>query len=467
MDKLFERIPPSTTPPATTPTNRGLRSSSGGGHHFFDDFSVGGDAEHQTPVPTHPELSNGNNSHAQSQHLGDAHSHPHATPHHVPHYAMGTTSSIHHAVGYHPNNEILTQDPNGQQQHKTPTNNAHHGSSLHNDNSSQVSSTQYNNGKGISASSTIASEETIQVVIRVRPIITELDEDDPEEVVTRTSRSAPNNTQIKSCISIINDFTVKVFSEANVPRVASRIDKRIESYGQKKENPTEKNFTFDRVFKSSSTQEEIYDMVFPFVMAAIEGYNSTIMAFGPHSGGKTYTMTGSLDEAGVIPRVVDTIYDQFSILSSESHSVVNVEMSYVEIYNNVFKNLLAVDTPVNGSGKFNGGVKNGPGLDSMSKDLDSEDSRDYDAPPLRGISRQFTMSSVTTEVNPTTNNNLTSRNADKIEIRESPIFGQFLSPDVRVNVPTADDAITMIAHGDTQRTFSQSGKATSTRYLII
>ena len=75
-------------------------------------------------------------------------------------------------------------------------------------------------------------------------------------------------------------------------------------------------WSFDRVFKPTSRQEDVFTFVgMPVVEAVFKGYNGTIFAYGQTSSGKTHTMTGpdgSLDDAsnaGVIPRCVDAIFD--------------------------------------------------------------------------------------------------------------------------------------------------------------
>ena len=60
----------------------------------------------------------------------------------------------------------------------------------------------------------------------------------------------------------------------------------------------------------------------------IQGFNSTIFAYGQTASGKTHTMLGSADEPGVIWRSVNSIFEQassdlggkFEFLSSKTRS---------------------------------------------------------------------------------------------------------------------------------------------------
>ena len=61
---------------------------------------------------------------------------------------------------------------------------------------------------------------------------------------------------------------------------------------------------FDYFFDSSASQEELYNTTArPIVCSALLGYSGTILAYGPTSSGKTFTMRGGDDSSrGIIPR---------------------------------------------------------------------------------------------------------------------------------------------------------------------
>ena len=53
----------------------------------------------------------------------------------------------------------------------------------------------------------------------------------------------------------------------------------------------DRSFKFDRVFKESSTQREVYDdCIKDLVVGCFEGYNAAVLAYGQTGSGKTYTM---------------------------------------------------------------------------------------------------------------------------------------------------------------------------------
>ena len=52
-------------------------------------------------------------------------------------------------------------------------------------------------------------------------------------------------------------------------------------------------FSFDRVFDTSATQEEVYTYSAGSIIdSIIEGFNGTIFAYGQTASGKTHTMEG-------------------------------------------------------------------------------------------------------------------------------------------------------------------------------
>ncbi|KAJ0115387.1 hypothetical protein N8I77_000755 [Diaporthe amygdali] len=104
------------------------------------------------------------------------------------------------------------------------------------------------------------------------------------------------------------------------------------------------SFTFDRVFNMQCKQSDIFDYsIRPTVDDLLNGYNGTVFAYGQTGAGKSYTMMGSSiddeDGRGVIPRIVDCIFA--SIMSSPSTIEYTVRVSYMEIYMERIRDLMA------------------------------------------------------------------------------------------------------------------------------
>ena len=110
--------------------------------------------------------------------------------------------------------------------------------------------------------------------------------------------------------------------------------------GRTPSKPVPKTFSFDRVFDEEASQADIYNTVSPFVQSVLEGYNATVFAYGQTGAGKTYTMMGDSGSLGVIPRAVCTLFDVMSA-ENDSNMLYSVRMTYVELYNDRFRDLLS------------------------------------------------------------------------------------------------------------------------------
>jgi len=119
---------------------------------------------------------------------------------------------------------------------------------------------------------------------------------------------------------------------------------------------TASTFQFDRVFDLNSTQQEVYDDVGPNIVDSIlDGYNAAIIAYGQTGSGKTYTMQGpgfdqstgkwnknqASDNAGLVPRIVESIFDKISKADPNVEYI--VVSSFVEIYLERIRDLITVD----------------------------------------------------------------------------------------------------------------------------
>ncbi|KAL8298213.1 hypothetical protein RB597_006888 [Gaeumannomyces tritici] len=109
-----------------------------------------------------------------------------------------------------------------------------------------------------------------------------------------------------------------------------------------------KTYNFDRVYSSAADQSMIFeDTVKPILDEMLTGYNCTIFAYGQTGTGKTYTMTGDMQEsmgilsdaAGIIPRVLQALFNKLEAEESDNC----VRCSFIELYNEELRDLLSAD----------------------------------------------------------------------------------------------------------------------------
>ncbi|XP_076791629.1 kinesin-like protein KIF19 isoform X3 [Arvicanthis niloticus] len=101
----------------------------------------------------------------------------------------------------------------------------------------------------------------------------------------------------------------------------------------------EKSYLFDVAFDFTATQEMVYQATTKsLIEGVISGYNATVFAYGPTGCGKTYTMLGTDHEPGIYVR---TLNDLFRAIEETSNDMeYEVSMSYLEIYNEMIRDLL-------------------------------------------------------------------------------------------------------------------------------
>ena len=165
----------------------------------------------------------------------------------------------------------------------------------------------------------------------------------------------------------------------------------------------DKLFSFDKLFPEEGTQEDVYQSVSAHVKATVRGYNTTIFAYGSTGSGKSYTMTGNSTAPGIIPRAISEIFSIIEATAAQESDVFfYVRLSYVELYNNNFKNL----------------------LEFASKELSAKERASERESVDKGRSTS------PTQIHPGL-----AHKTDKIEVRESQSAGVFLAgPSLRIPV---------------------------------
>lgn len=115
--------------------------------------------------------------------------------------------------------------------------------------------------------------------------------------------------------------------------------------------PEEKEFVFDNSFwshdpkdKHYASQEDVYNCLGEdFLDHNFEGYHTCIFAYGQTGSGKSYTMMGSPDNPGLIPKTCEDLFQRIECSESPNISY-NVRVSYFEVYNEHVRDLLVPRT---------------------------------------------------------------------------------------------------------------------------
>ncbi|KAI4683912.1 uncharacterized protein J4E84_006752 [Alternaria hordeiaustralica] len=113
----------------------------------------------------------------------------------------------------------------------------------------------------------------------------------------------------------------------------------------------DKEFTFDRSYWSHDEsdphyahQEDVYrSFGEEFLDHNFGGYHTCIFAYGQTGSGKSYTMMGTPDNPGLIPRTCEELFDRIAHEPSPNTNY-HVQVSYFEVYNEHVRDLLTPRT---------------------------------------------------------------------------------------------------------------------------
>lgn len=106
-----------------------------------------------------------------------------------------------------------------------------------------------------------------------------------------------------------SDADLSCFRVANPTTVCLTAPDTAINYKSSNAQQRETQFMFKHVFDAASTQRLCYQTVAqPLVENLIRGKNGLLFTYGVTGSGKTYTMTGSAHDQGIMPRCLDVLF---------------------------------------------------------------------------------------------------------------------------------------------------------------
>ncbi|XP_066450989.1 kinesin-like protein KIF13B isoform X2 [Eleutherodactylus coqui] len=161
------------------------------------------------------------------------------------------------------------------------------------------------------------SDSKVKVAVRIRPI---------------NKRELDLHT--KCVVDAEKDQIILYPSNSNLSKGDARSQPKVFAYDHcfwsMDESVTEKFAGQDVVFQCLGEN---------ILQNAFEGYNACIFAYGQTGSGKSYTMMGTADQPGLIPRLCSTLFERTQAAESDELSF-KVEVSFMEIYNEKVRDLL-------------------------------------------------------------------------------------------------------------------------------
>ncbi|KAI3884471.1 hypothetical protein MKX03_034811 [Papaver bracteatum] len=106
-----------------------------------------------------------------------------------------------------------------------------------------------------------------------------------------------------------------------------------------------RHFTFDASFPDSTPQQDVYSSTTAeLVEGVLQGKNGSVFCYGATGAGKTYTMLGTMDNPGVMVLAIKDLFGKIRQRSCDGNHVVH--LSYLEVYNEMVRDLLSPGRPL-------------------------------------------------------------------------------------------------------------------------
>lgn len=169
---------------------------------------------------------------------------------------------------------------------------------------------------------------SVKVAVRVRPFNNRERSLQSKCIISMNGQTTSKLIVYINCTKIIQTFFLLLFSGINHPKM----------------NDSCKSFNYDYSYWSHdkndshfADQQQVYmDIGEEMLNHAFEGYNVCIFAYGQTGAGKSYTMMGSRDEEGIIPRICRNLFTSMT----DVNTIYSIEVSYMEIYCEKVRDLL-------------------------------------------------------------------------------------------------------------------------------
>ncbi|KAI0650695.1 kinesin-domain-containing protein [Trametes meyenii] len=187
---------------------------------------------------------------------------------------------------------------------------------------------------------------SITVAVRVRPPTSWEAARLPQQVYDECIRgdgalSTPgrvaNTSPLRHIVEIVDD-RVLTFDPQEKDQTRAFVERGFVPPGTKRYK--DRRFIFDRVFRHDATQQQVYQgTARPLLSNLLDGYNTTIFAYGATGCGKTHTISGTDADPGIIYLTMADLFQEIED-RREDHTI-DVAVTFLEIYNEEIRDLLS------------------------------------------------------------------------------------------------------------------------------
>ncbi|KAH9030157.1 kinesin-domain-containing protein [Lactarius pseudohatsudake] len=160
-------------------------------------------------------------------------------------------------------------------------------------------------------------------------------------------RPSTSYSSVRETVQIVDD-RILTFDPAEPDQAQAFAERGFIPPGTKRHK--DRRFMFDRVFRPDSSQQEVYDATArPLLQRLLDGFNTTVFAYGATGCGKTHTISGTDSDPGTIYLTMADLFQRIEDRKDDYNA--EVVVTFLEIYNEEIRDLLSepgIPTPRGG-----------------------------------------------------------------------------------------------------------------------
>ncbi|KAH9173407.1 P-loop containing nucleoside triphosphate hydrolase protein [Lactarius sanguifluus] len=150
-------------------------------------------------------------------------------------------------------------------------------------------------------------------------------------------RPSTSYSSVREIVQIVDD-RILTFDPAEPDQAKAFAERGFIPPGTKRYK--DRRFMFDRVFRPDSSQQEVYDATArPLLQRLLDGFNTTVFAYGATGCGKTHTISGTDSDPGTIYLTMADLFQRIEDRKDDYNA--EVVVTFLEIYNEEIRDLLS------------------------------------------------------------------------------------------------------------------------------
>jgi len=137
---------------------------------------------------------------------------------------------------------------------------------------------------------------------------------------------------------------IRQLNDENQPKCVKVVDGNVLRLMGPPNDPRSGDFKFSDIYSEAVNQQILFENVAsPMVEDLIDGKNGLLFTYGVTNSGKTYTMAGTVEEPGFLPRSLDMIFNSLGKAQAPKYTFVRDNVNGFEVNNKTSKPYFSKD----------------------------------------------------------------------------------------------------------------------------